>query len=78
MAWGASGVVDAYDINCGHMQYILSLGLAKLHDVIAAEGYDERHRVLYTPNPVSDTAFLHEGLGNLNNFINGDTLSENG
>ena len=77
MAWGASGVVDAYDMNSGYMQYILSLGLAKLHGVIAAEGYDERHRILYTPNPVSDLAFLHRGINNVNNPINGDTLSEN-
>jgi hypothetical protein len=42
VAWGASGIEDAFDLDSQYIRHALSLGLAHLHAVTAAEPYDER------------------------------------
>jgi F-box domain len=54
VAWGASGIEDAFDLDSPYIQHVLSLGLAHLHAVAAAETYDERHRLMYEPFPKSN------------------------
>ena len=75
VAWGASGILDAYDLDSGYMQHVLSLGLTKLHDTIAAESYDERRRLLYKLYLAIDLDFLHEGLELANEPSDGVPLS---
>ena len=63
VAWGASYVEGSFELDSGHMQQVLSRGLAYLRAIAAAETYDERYQVLYEPNPKSSLGdFLHEGL----------------
>ena len=77
VTWGASGVIDAFDIENDQMQYILSLGLARLHDIVVAKSYDERHHVLYTPHPASTSRFLYDGLQRTQDLYKDDALSWN-
>ena len=77
VAWGASGIEDAFDLDLQYVQHILSLGLAYLHAVATAETYEERYGLLSDSFPKGKiNEFLHEGLNLANEPGGGVELSE--
>lgn len=62
-------------IDSGFIQNVLSLGLAKLHQVAEAKTYEERHRLLSSSHPPPFTvSFLHEGLTKNTNELHDDVF----
>ena len=77
VAWGALFVEDAFDLDSGYIQRLLSRGLVYLAAIATAETYDERYQVLYEPYPKSGPEdFLYKGLGLSNGPDDGVELSE--
>ncbi|KAI1109804.1 hypothetical protein F5Y14DRAFT_390502 [Nemania sp. NC0429] len=68
VGWGASNVSYEASPDSFHLQYILSLGIEKLCDIVNAETYEERYRVLDATNgPSSTVSFLYQGFETANN-----------
>ncbi|TGJ83304.1 hypothetical protein E0Z10_g5440 [Xylaria hypoxylon] len=67
IAWGAFGVEYGDSIDAPYIQDVLSLGLERLRQIVRAETYDDRERLLcsgYSPRPTY--FFLHRGLQDAN------------
>ena len=61
VAWGEYSVKYAEDRDSGHIQYFLSLGLEKLHEIATANSYESRYKLIYKKHPYA-RQFLFEGL----------------
>lgn len=66
--WGELSV-DAIDLveygddfDAPSIQHLLSLGLIRLRQIIDADSYEARHRLLYKPYPDTNWNFLYEAL----------------
>ena len=62
IAWAEFSVGYADAIDSDYIQYLMSLGLGYLRQILAAETYVARHKLLYTDYPMSNCEFLYEGL----------------
>ncbi|RFU35659.1 hypothetical protein B7463_g715, partial [Scytalidium lignicola] len=60
--WGHFCVEYGYIIDSEFMQHVLSRGLASLHQIILADTYEARHKLLHSGLPPYHEEFLYEGL----------------
>ncbi|KAI1371051.1 hypothetical protein F4677DRAFT_436620 [Hypoxylon crocopeplum] len=67
VAWGVFQVEYSNRVDSPFIQEVLSLGLEKLHQIVNAETYEERWRLLNSREcPNATVSFLHDGLQGAN------------
>jgi hypothetical protein len=61
VAWAEYSVEYAKDFDSGYLQYLLSLGVEKLYEIVRADSYESRYKLVYQKYP-SSKKFLYDGL----------------